>query len=271
MYTVPFKYTQRISEIENNIAKLEEIHNTTQATKITRSLEREVYIEEAKSIEKDLNAIEKCISATAQVIMRLPEKMTPLFDSLNILHSEKKKMDMNLKITKTRIRNIELGANWYLSCIRTEMRYMEVFKLRLAEAQANKDIKNGISLAKLKKRIPTDILTYIGEFLPYKTRFYLLNRRYNTFNRLEKLLPSAINALYDKVIATPGLLDALSGLSANQYRQYAVRTYHREDERKPLLISLIYHMKTHCPDHALRLMKELIILINPRKRYSAKR
>jgi hypothetical protein len=130
------------------------------------------------------------------------------------------------------------------------------------------DPSSGISLKTLKQRLPTDVLTHIGKYLPYAIQFHLLEKKYNPIKRLTRLNAKAAEALYIKTIATPGILDNMSRGTIIHFRANHNRARLGFGiDKKTAIIKLINEMKKTCPDKALRLLKDLVILINPKKGY----
>jgi hypothetical protein len=124
--------------------------------------------------------------------------------------------------------------------------------------------KGAISLTKVNRRLPNDLMPYIAEFLPYSLQFHLLEKRYNPIRLLRHLQKSARVALYNKLCQTEGVLSSMDTYTAGMYRKFVATPYYNQPmELHFTLLRLIYDMKETCPAHVIRLFKELIILIKP--------
>jgi len=264
-------HTQKKPQMIANIAILEgNIEKSKSVFTKINSLLEEAKIK-CDTMTEELGNIDQCIRGARDISARLPETLATLSKAIQKLVQEKMDIWIRFNQVSHQIEAFKLTKKWETVIYRDSIRYLDIFKIALNEAEYHTlDREAGVSLVEMRKRLSVDVLNHIAGFLPYDIQFYLLERRYNPFNRIGKLYPTAIQALYERLINTEGILSSFELGQAETYRKYAVSAFRREDDRKPLLIGFVYMMKYNCPAHALRLMKELIILINPRKRYSAK-
>jgi hypothetical protein len=119
------------------------------------------------------------------------------------------------------------------------------------------DREAGMSLTTLKKRLPNDILTHIGGFLPYHIQFNLLEKRYNLpgiLKKIHKCIPLTTN-LYRKLVQKPSI--------SRGFIKPATSVLISEKQ----MLTLIYRMKKICPNEVMMLLKELAILINPKPKH----
>jgi hypothetical protein len=116
----------------------------------------------------------------------------------------------------------------------------------------------------------------IGEFLPYNIQFQLIEDRYNPITRTKCFQSSALTAFVCKIIKSPSfsLFVNRNQLSRDTHWLSTIQSGAARLNIKYLrekMLFFIYEMKKRSPKHALILLKEMSILIDPKKKYKTSR
>jgi hypothetical protein len=233
--------------------------------------EKAKLIKIVEAVDQDNFSIERDIVALKRVIQRFPEMVAELTIALEKLQEERTHNKNECNRMSGRIKILTSRITSYVQSLHTQQRYLSITNSTLRNIDYFKlDRKKGVSLVQLRKSMPTDVLNHIREYLPYNIQFYLLERKYNPIKRFEKLRYDAIHALLTKICLTPHFMASFEMGVSSELLQYTNPAFRSLEDRKPLLMWLIVYMKGQCPKYAIQLMKEMIILVNPRRMHGVK-
>jgi hypothetical protein len=130
---------------------------------------------------------------------------------------------------------------------------------------------------KLVKMLPEVIVEYIKGFISYDVRYHILDQKYKPLKLLNRLSITSLNAIIYKIGDSPKFFETLTVQEADvitRHRRLGVLGYcacTNLKDSKIMVNSLIYYMKIHCPHLALKWLKSLSILVNPKKKYNTSR
>ena len=217
--------------------------------------------------------------------------------TVDIMNQYKLIRDMEMKIKELKRQNVVLKkerTKFESEARKSKIRmYKESLKIKnredylmstqkvFQEMQGRiKDRNAGIDLKVLTKRLPTDILSNIREFLPYNIQYQLLDQRYKPFALMRKMDLQGCHILWCNIVDNPLYLvsellkhgqEKMNELATLRKRlSYGGYVFYSNTSILMDILKRIYLMKDSCPEEALKFLRKICMIIDSKKEYNVK-